>query len=63
MKKSDLLKFIEDEVGQIVKSEKSKKTDLKKETKKDSGLQEVDFDDTMFQKLDESRILLQMLLK
>ena len=63
MKKSDLLKFIEDEVGQIVKSEKSKKTDLKKETKKDTGLQETDFDDAMFQRLDESRILLKMLLK
>lgn len=63
MKKSELLKFIEDEVGQIVKSEKSKKPDLKKETKKDIGLQEIDFDDTMFQKLDEARILLKMLLK
>lgn len=60
MKKSELLKFIEDEVGQIVKSEKSKKPDLKKEAKKDIGLQEVDFDDTMFQKLDESKKLNKM---
>lgn len=54
MKKSDLLKFIEDEVNQVVKSEKSKPAPKKPAPAKPKELKEEDFDEVMFKKVNES---------
>jgi hypothetical protein len=53
MKRTDLIKFIEDEVNQVVKSEKSKSSKTqKKQAPKE--LNEEDFDEVMFKKINES---------
>jgi hypothetical protein len=54
MKKSELLKFIEDEVNQVVKSEKSKPAPKKQAPVKPKELKEEDFDEVMFKKVNES---------
>ena len=53
MKRADLIKFIEDEINQVVKSEKSKpsKTQKKQASKE---LNEEDFDEVIFRKINES---------
>lgn len=55
MKKSELLKFIEDEVNQVVKSEKSKPVPKKQAPEKPKELKEEDFDEVMFKKVNESK--------
>ncbi len=55
MKKTELLKFIEDEVSQIVKTEKSKPAAKKSEPAKPKELKEEDFDEVMFKKINENK--------
>jgi len=55
MKKSDLLKFIEDEVNQVVKTEKSKPEPKKPAPAKPKELKEEDFDEVMFKRISESK--------
>lgn len=66
MKKSELLKFIEDEVNQVVKSEKSKPVPKKQAPEKPKELKEEDFDEVMFKKVNESeniRVIVSKIIK
>lgn len=55
MKKTELLKFIENEVNQVVKTEKPKPATKKSEPQKPKELKEEDFDEVMFKKIDENK--------
>lgn len=63
MKKTELLKFIEDEVNQIVKSEKSKPATKKTEPAKPKELKEEDFDEVMFKRVNESKNIRKIISK
>jgi hypothetical protein len=63
MKKTELLKFIEDEVNQIVKSEKSKPAAKKTEPAKPKELKEEDFDEVMFKRVNESKNIRKIISK
>lgn len=65
MKKSDIFKFIEDEVSQIVKTEKSKPTPKRIVPKKQKPkeLKEEDFDEIMFTSVNEGNSIIEIIRK